>query len=128
MLLLENDWAEWGQDEPAAAGEAHALSGSAIVDSYTAHRVVIRANVARAGFLVLADTYYPAWQATVDGRPAHVFRANVSQRAVYLREGDHEVVFEFRSKALRWGAILSAVSLFLLLMGLIAVKRSTQEG
>ena len=36
------------------------------------------------GYLVVSDTWYPGWQATVDGEAATIERANVHFRAVYL--------------------------------------------
>ncbi|MGQ9682470.1 MAG: YfhO family protein [Anaerolineae bacterium] len=81
-----------------------------IVD-YAAERVVLRTQSAAAGYLVLADSYYPGWIATVDGQAAQVLRADVALRAVQLGAGDHEVVFEFRPSSHRLGALASSVAL-----------------
>ena len=51
-------------------------------------RIVIRAEAARAGVLVLADQYHPGWMATVDGRPVPVVRVNTILRGVPLSPGD----------------------------------------
>ena len=80
--------------EPAAAdivaGLALAESGprgeparpSLVVDRAT--EVVVEATAPRGGLLLLADTWYPGWEATVDGRPTPVLRADFAHRAVYL--------------------------------------------
>src|SRR5205823_100810 len=39
--------------------------------------------------LVLADNYYPGWQAEVDGRVRPILRANYNQQAVALPPGKH---------------------------------------
>jgi uncharacterized membrane protein YfhO len=62
------------------------------------------------GVLVLADTSYPGWQATVDGRAVEVYRANYAYRAVLLEAGAHEVVFRYRPLSMLAGAWISAVA------------------
>lgn len=60
------------------------------------NRVTIDCEVARPGFLVLNQNYYPRWRARVDGgEPRRTQRVNVSQTAVHLDPGKHHVVFEY---------------------------------
>lgn len=85
-------------------------SESARVTEYTSRRVVVEADLANAGYLVLLDSYYPGWRATVDGIPAEILRANVLFRAVQLDAGRHTVIFEYAPMILRLGAIISALT------------------
>jgi uncharacterized membrane protein YfhO len=62
------------------------------------------------GVLVLSDTAYPGWQATVNGRAAEVYRANYAYRAVILDAGAHEVVYRYRPLSFFGGAAISAVA------------------
>jgi hypothetical protein len=98
-------------DRAAVDGEA---AGSARIVVDRATDVVIEANAPRGGLLVLADTFYPGWQATVDGREAPILRANVVQRAVALTPGTHRVVFTFRPRVVTVGLGLSALGIGLL--------------
>jgi hypothetical protein len=66
----------------------------------------------RAGYLFLADTWYPGWNALVDGKPAPIYRADFLFRAVPIEPGQHRVVFQYRPWSLQLGAIVSALSLF----------------
>jgi hypothetical protein len=84
-----------------------------VVDRVT--EVVVEAQTTRGGLLVLADTYYPGWRVTVDGREQRILRANVMQRGVAVPPGSHRVAFEFRSQSVRRGWLLTAVGLALLL-------------
>jgi hypothetical protein len=63
-----------------------------------------------AGLLVLSEMYYPGWQASVDGQPAQVLRADVALRAVCLPAGSHTVRFDFRPRDLAIGAIISCLA------------------
>jgi hypothetical protein len=45
--------------------------------------------------LVLADSYYPGWTATVNENPVPVYRANVNFRAIPLPTGTSQVIFEY---------------------------------
>ena len=47
------------------------------------------------GTLVLADSWYPGWTATVDGVPAPVEKADVVYRGVRLSPGPHTVMFDY---------------------------------
>jgi hypothetical protein len=126
--------------DPAAAGIVAGLAGTAsdpgaageariVVDR--ANKVVVEAAAPRGGLLLLADTWYPGWEATVDGRPAPVLRANVAHRAVLLPPGNHRIEFTFRPAIMAAGFALSAVGMTILL-GAVALlaraKTTTAEG
>ncbi len=85
---------------------------------YAPERVVITAHAAASGLLVLADTAYPGWQATVDGRPTPIIRTNLMFRGVALEPGAHEIVFSYRPAAWRVGAGISLAALGLLIAAL----------
>lgn len=72
--------------------------------------VIVRVNAPRAGFVVLADPYYPGWQATVDGKATSVLRADWVFRAVAVPAGTHQVAFRFRPRSLIVGGIISGVA------------------
>jgi hypothetical protein len=93
--------------------------------SYEAERVVIEADAPSASLLVLSDTHYPGWRATVDGEPAPILRANGLYRAIALEQGSHRVVFDYAPGSLRLGGMLSLASLAVLAaVGLVAAVRS----
>jgi hypothetical protein len=66
-------------------------------------------------YLVLAESLFPGWKATVDDRPAPVYLANQRFMAVPLPPGRHRVVFQYHSTHFTAGLLLS------LLGGLLAV-------
>jgi hypothetical protein len=64
-------------------------------------------------WLFLADTFYPGWEATVDGEATEIYRANVAGRAVRVPAGPHEVVFCYRPTWTIPALVLAALGLLL---------------
>lgn len=110
VVLLAEDLAAYGL---AATAAADAAGVEVQVEAYTPERVVLRAELPGPGFLVLSDTWYEGWQATVDGVAAPILRANLLFRAVALPAGSHEVVFEFAPRSLSLGVAAMVVGLAL---------------
>ncbi len=109
---------------PTGAGEGDRQEPSLLRDG--PNRVIIQVKMAQAGYLVLTDTCYPGWQATVDGEPAEILPANHAFRAVALEAGEHTVVFEYAPLSFRVGAWISGIAALFLGMALIG-RRSDVE-
>jgi hypothetical protein len=90
------------------------LQGSAQIVESTPDRIVIRTEASRPALLVLADNYYPGWQATVNGAETPILRANHTFRGVQVDAGASEVVFEFRPPDVYLGLYIYLVGLVLL--------------
>ncbi len=89
QLVSENN--HW--PEPGEVGEARVVAeGSDFV------RIQAKAPP-DGGYLVLNDTYYPGWRATVDKKPANILRANIAVRALWLTAGSHVVEFHYDAPA-----------------------------
>ena len=73
----------------------------------------IAVQTGTAGYVLLADTFYPGWHAYVDGQRKPVLRANGAQRAVFLEPGTHTVVFRYEPASIRIGGLISGISLLL---------------
>lgn len=61
------------------------------------------------GTLVLGDTWYPGWTATIDGAPVAIERSDLVYRAVTLPPGDHLIRFVYQPRRL-WGFLAVAGS------------------
>jgi Bacterial membrane protein YfhO len=64
----------------------------------------------RPGRLILNDTWYPGWKATVDGRSVPIEHANVAFRAVQVPAGKHLVEFTYRPSSVRIGEVVSVLA------------------
>jgi hypothetical protein len=83
-------------------------------------RVVVEASVAARALLVLRDTYYPGWRATVNDVPVPIVRTDHAFRGVVLDPGAHRVEFRYAPGSLRLGQAITAVAL-LVTLGCIAL-------
>ena len=73
--------------------------------------------------LVVTDTWYPGWRASVDGRPATLWRADHAFRAVTVPAGRHEVELRFVPRSVLAGALVSALSAALVLALVVGRRR-----
>ena len=71
--------------------------------------VEIDAVLAAPGLVVLADSFYPGWRATVDGAPASIVAANHLFRGVRAPAGPHRIRFEYRPLSVALGVVGSAI-------------------
>jgi hypothetical protein len=102
----------------------HPLADSQILSLQDGpNRVTIRAALDSPGYLVLADTWYPGWQAAVDGEPAEILRANYAFRAVRLEAGEHTVEMVYRPTSVLVGGALSLAALAVVVVGLLLARK-----
>lgn len=69
------------------------------------------------GMLILSDSYYPGWRASLDGEPATIHRANYAFRGVAVPAGRHRVEMRYEPASFRVGLFVSLVALALLVGG-----------
>ncbi|MCZ6690968.1 MAG: YfhO family protein [Planctomycetota bacterium] len=101
-------------EPPAAPLPEGAPEGEVRVTNYLPRevRVSVEANPAPA-ILVMSDTHYPGWRATIGGQETPILLANHAFRAVKVPAGSYEVVFRFDPKSFTWGAWITALALLL---------------
>lgn len=88
------------------------------------NRQRLRVTTDRNALLVLADNWFPAWKATVDGEDAPVLRAYHTLRAVPVPAGEHTVELRYESAVLRSSLGVSVGALlFLLAVGALSFFR-----
>ncbi|MEW6273373.1 MAG: YfhO family protein [Thermodesulfobacteriota bacterium] len=102
------------EEPPGEADAAPSLApGTVEIASRAPGEYVLDADSPGGGYLVLAESWYPGWHATVDGTAVPVLRANHLVQAVRLPPGRHEVRFTYRSRLLPLGLALAAAALAL---------------
>jgi hypothetical protein len=99
----------------AAATATAPLGATAKLASYGAEKVVIDATATNPSLLVLTDSFYPGWKATVDGKPASIERVDYVLRGVKIGPGHHTIVMRYQPTSWRIGWIVSLLALLALL-------------
>ncbi len=119
-----------GKPEPPPTSGVGRVPGVVAITQARLNEVVLQAEMAAPGFVVLADAYDVGWQATVDGQVTAVYRANTVVRAVYMPAGSHEIVFRYRPLPFWVGAAGSGLALLgLVVLGVKLVwKRPLGNG
>jgi hypothetical protein len=81
------------------------------VAEYKSNSVSVKAGLSCDGMVILSDTYYPGWTATVDGLPAQIYEVDLALRGVLVSHGSHAIEFLYRPRSVFIGATLTLAGL-----------------
>jgi hypothetical protein len=98
-----------GQLPPAPEPAGPQPARVEIIDAADADRLTLTASLPTAGFLVIADTYYPGWHAWVDGVETPLHPVNLLFRGLAVPAGSHRVELRYQPGSFRAG-LLCAVA------------------
>src|SRR5207247_726485 len=73
--------------------------------------------------VVISQGYYHPWRATVDGRPARIWRANYAFQTLALQPALHHIELIYRDPIFYSGTVLSLLALLACLVGAISSVR-----
>jgi len=99
---------------------------TAKVTSYEPNQIVIETSSTASSVLVVSESFYPGWQATVDGKPTRILLTDYLLRGVALPAGNHQIVMRYEAPAAKTGAIISVVTLGMLCV-LVLYSRRTRK-
>ncbi len=81
------------------------------INKSTHNNIQISASTDITGFLVLADSYYPGWNAFVNGVKSEILTVNLNQRAILIEKGNNIIEFKYIPKYFEIGKVISEVSM-----------------
>jgi hypothetical protein len=76
----------------------------------------IQAAMPCRGMVILTDTWFPGWSATVDGHAARIEKAYGAFRGVVVEAGDHVIEMSYRPWSVFVGAGMSAAAALIALL------------
>ncbi len=91
--------------------------------SYTDKKIVINTKTDGNSFLVLTDTFYSGWQASLDGQPIKIYQTDYLFRGVLVPFGEHQVVFQYQPKIFAFGKYFSICGWLAVSASLIFLKK-----
>jgi hypothetical protein len=102
---------------PASAREQISVTAGASAQisnvDFQRHRITFRVDAAQPCLVTVAQTFYPAWRAAIDGRETPIQRANHAFQAIEVPAGAHDVRFAYVDRKFQAGAVISLASLLL---------------
>jgi uncharacterized membrane protein YfhO len=104
-------------------------NGTASVDrvSEQPDRMVFEVAAPNAGWLVIADTWYPGWQASVDGTGVDLYQADGLFRAVAVGDGKHKVEMKYRPAGFYFGGMFSILILVLIFVDSMLIRQGRKS-
>ncbi len=85
------------------------VSGRVVASSR--NRITVEIAAPDDGVVVIAESYYPDWEARVDGRSAAIVPVNIQFRGLWVSRGEHRIEMIYDSPGYRWLSILSLLSM-----------------
>lgn len=92
------------------------VRGTSKIAEEDPQRIVIESDMETPGVVVLADQWYPGWQAQLDGQDVPIVRVNYALRGVEVPAGKSTIVMRYQPPSFYRGAGLSLAGLVLLLI------------
>lgn len=90
-------------EDPVSIPPIHNNALASIVDYRDRQIKIQTTGVDHESILVLTDTYYPGWVASVDGVISKIYPANIRHRAVVIPPGTNDVTFTYAPRSFLYG-------------------------
>ena len=95
----------------------HAISATrqpaarVLAAKFTNQRISFQIEAPAPSLVVISQSWYPAWEALVDGHPAKLWRANYAFQALEVPAGKHDVRLVYADNRFLAGVVSSSVGL-----------------
>ena len=94
---------------PSLSANSRNVQADVKFTGYSPNRFALAAASDAPGLLVLTESWYPGWEARLDGRVVPIYIADAAFRGVFLPAGQHRLEMEFRPRILLWSSLISLV-------------------
>ncbi len=87
-----------------------------LIETDNPNIVAVESSAPVDGWVVLSDTWFPGWRASIDDEPVEIYRADFIFRAVRVPAGEHYIRFEYRPVSFQIGLYLSILACCLIML------------
>jgi uncharacterized membrane protein YfhO len=87
--------------------------------SYAPNALTYETSSSKDGVVVFSEIYYPGWQATIDGQPVDIARADYVLRVMNIPAGEHTIEMWFDPQSIHVTESIAYAALALLLIGVM---------
>ncbi|PWT95004.1 MAG: hypothetical protein C5B53_12085 [Candidatus Melainabacteria bacterium] len=102
MTIMEGGPVHTNNEDEALIAPA---SGAVLARPDSNH-VHVSVNLKEPAWLVLTDSYYPGWKASIDGNATKIYPTNILFRSVLVPAGSHEILFSYEPFSFSVGVFL----------------------
>jgi hypothetical protein len=95
------------------------VAGECTIARYERAVVELRCDAHQAGLVVVSELFADGWTATLDDRSVPLVPVDVVLRGLPIAPGDHRIVMRYETPGFGEGALVSAASALLLLLGFV---------
>lgn len=86
--------------------------------------MTLRVNASEDGWLMVSESWYPGWEATIDGEKSEVARGFVLFQTVNIPAGEHIIELKYKPLSFLFGSMISGLSLiFLSIIGFLERRK-----
>src|SRR6185503_15229048 len=95
-----------------------------------ADEIALDVEASARSFLVIADTNFPGWTATLDERPAAIVPTNLLVRGLVVPPGRHRIHMRYETSGMRAGRVVTQIAfgVWALLLLLVLVRAARRRG
>ncbi len=72
----------------------------ATISKFSPNRITVETTTRNDQFLTMLQTNFKGWHAFIDGKETPVYTSNFNYRTIFLPEGNHKVVYEFKNSTI----------------------------
>lgn len=94
---------------------------------FSPDKIELNVKTASSGWLNLQQTYYPGWQAIVNGKKTRIIKSNFLTFSIFVPKGKSTVVFEYDNPLIRYSFYLYAFVFVSICISLIVILISKKH-
>ena len=103
------------------------LTGQAEIVINTPEHILLRASVDEPSIFVLADSYYPGWQAYVNQKQVDIEKYQGLFRSIALPQGENIIEFKFVPRTLIIGGVITTTAIIYTLYVLVVSRIKNEK-